>query len=692
MKPTETHPSVRSPLIQDNSKDICNLKGLRSLLNNEGAEFQSIEQSQALNAVMSGKNALVVLPTGGGKTLTYTLPAFIENKRWESPSSLTTFITVVILPLVILKSDQHRRLTEYPLKVKIWDMDTLRLDDNALRLTVQDDVADLVLVGLEVAVSDLFNSWLRSKAAMNKLKRIIIDEAHLLLDQSDFRVLMIKIASIRSTDIMARIPLIAVTATMPPRRTSQLFAFMGMSPEQVITVRACTDRKNLRYNVLKVEKDIKTSLISSVKRFRDKEHLLDGTAKMMIFCPTIVAVADIAKQLEKENIATVVYMGKTLTRQEKEQAWDRFISPTGPFVLVGTHAAGLGADYSNIRHVYIYGACSSLGLFIQLSGRAGRDGKPADVSFVWSEDSLAAYTRDFRCENDQEFAYLASMAKNEDTCIRKILVEHNDGGNYTTCLCFPDSQYCSRCDAQLRNADVQLQALAHQNDAKDVLTNDAWTRTDTLLSDIENYLHALIIHPNVTSAQICITCFLKCDPEGFTHARECGCAAKRHACFKCLQSGHGAKNCPNKLSFQPHLTCYYCALPVDNLQGHNFHFESFGTAEAYSCTSGGKDFIIPVCLALFATESILRWPALRNFFGGDNITFDTYRSWLSSISDQTNGLTNTLHMFKYICYVRAELMANPNINIGDFDDVNDDSGYRHIGKRQKMGDEINKNI
>ena len=138
---------------------------------------------------------------------------------------------------------------------------------------------------------------------------------------------------------------------MPPRRTSQLFAFMGMSPEQVITVRACTDRKNLRYNVLKVEKDIKTSLISSVKRFRDKEHLLDGTAKMMIFCPTIVAVADIAKQLEKENIDTVVYMGKTLTREEKEQAWDRFISPTGPFVLVGTHAAGLGADYSNIRHV-----------------------------------------------------------------------------------------------------------------------------------------------------------------------------------------------------------------------------------------------------------------------------------------------------------------------------------------------------
>ena len=145
---------------------------------------------------MSGKNALVVLPTGGGKTLTYTLPAFIENKRWESPSSLTTFITVVILPLVILKSDQHRRLTEYPLKVKIWDMDNLRLDDNALRLTVQDDVADLVLVGLEVAVSDLFNSWLRSKAAMNKLKRIIIDEAHLLLDQSDFRVSMTKIASI----------------------------------------------------------------------------------------------------------------------------------------------------------------------------------------------------------------------------------------------------------------------------------------------------------------------------------------------------------------------------------------------------------------------------------------------------------------------------------------------------------------
>jgi superfamily II DNA helicase RecQ len=105
-------PSVES------SNAVSYLVSLTSLLKNESAQFNSVEQCTAIQAIMSGKNALVVLPSGGGKTITYTLPAFIENRRHQSQTTPTMSITVLILPLVILKADQHRRLKEYDLKVK----------------------------------------------------------------------------------------------------------------------------------------------------------------------------------------------------------------------------------------------------------------------------------------------------------------------------------------------------------------------------------------------------------------------------------------------------------------------------------------------------------------------------------------------------------------------------------------------
>lgn len=667
----------------ENGNEAFYLINLRRLMKNEKAQFSSIEQATAIKAIMSGKNCLIVLPTGGGKTIAYTLPAFIENRRWESQLTPTTSITVVILPLVILKADQYRRLKECSLKVKIWQLDTLRLDENALRLTIEDDMADLVLVGLEVAVSDIFNCWLRHKAATNKLRRIVIDEAHLLLDQGDFRTNMVKIASIRCTNFLQCIPTIAVTATAPPNRVNQLFARIGAEPQQFITVRGCTDRLNLIYNIVPAGSDAQRTLLAHISSFRDDQYNKDKKARMMVFFTTIAAITDVSKMLKDELIESVVFVGRGLTREQKEQAWDSFISEAGPFVLLGTLAAGIGADYGNIRKVIIYGACADIGLFIQLAGRAGRDGNPAEVAFIYSPATLATYARDFQCENDYDFANLSNLVTSQDRCIRQMLVRFNDGVEYASCPCIPGAQFCSCCTAMLNNNEPSTIDTEREQVN---LTNDAWARTDALLNDVAHQLAILVLQPNVSADNICVHCFLRCNPKGFLHARmppsSNDCTANRHTCFKCLQSGHGARNCPNKLNFQPLITCYYCALPMDNTRGHIFHEETLVPTEAYLCTSGGKDFVVPVCLALYTIPNQLKSSALLKYFGSENVTMDTYRTWLSTISEGTNSISNCLHMFLYICKLRAELMAACSLDLGD--EYNEET---ENVKRRKRGDD-----
>jgi RecQ family ATP-dependent DNA helicase len=311
-------------------------------------------QREAVQAALDGRDSLVVMPTGGGKTLCYQLPALASDA-----------LTVVVSPLIALISDQHRRLVDAGHR-SVMLASNLPAEVNRAAL---DDVASGRAQIVFCAPERFASRALRAALVQRDIGLFVVDEAHCVSEWGhDFRPDYLRLRPV--IDLLGRPPVMACTATATPRVAEEIAARLGL--RDPLLVRRGFDRPNISFDVITLAGD------GAVARKRG--ILLTGLADpsnrpAIVYCGTRKDTEAVAELLVGEGITAAPYhAGMDAAARNRSQ--ERFMDGSVD-VVVATNAFGQGIDKQDIRSVWHWALPSSVEGYYQEAGRAGRDGAPA---------------------------------------------------------------------------------------------------------------------------------------------------------------------------------------------------------------------------------------------------------------------------------------------------------------------------
>ena len=323
------------------------------------------EQERAAAAILEGRDTLVVLPTGYGKSLIYQLPALLLPRP-----------TVVISPLIALMRDQERSLRMRGVPVTRLDS-TLRAETRRQMLTrIGRGGRLVVLTTPETLGADDAQRALR--AARPAL--LCVDEAHCISEWGhDFRPAYLRLGVERQA---LGIPaVLALTATATPRVRDDIRERLRL--RDPLTVSAPPTRGNLRLAAVEASGNLKIEAAGRLIRKLPRPGI--------IYCATTKAVDEIFGALTRAQVPCARYHGG-MTNSERAAAQRRYMKGGGRLVMVATSAFGMGIDKPDIRYILHYQAPGSLEQYVQEAGRAGRDGKPSDCILLFDAADLEIQT------------------------------------------------------------------------------------------------------------------------------------------------------------------------------------------------------------------------------------------------------------------------------------------------------------
>lgn len=320
-------------------------------------------QEEIIRSVVEGKDTLALMPTGGGKSVTFQVPGLAQEG-----------ICLVITPLIALMKDQVNRLNDLEIKsIAIHSGMTAEEIDTALENAVFGDYKFLY-----VSPERISTRIFQSKVTRLNLSLVAIDEAHCISQWGyDFRPSYLKIASLRE-HISDKVPFLALTATATPQVIEDIMNKLAFRGKNVL--RTSFDRKNISYLVRKVE-DKGTYLVKT---------LLKTKGSGIVYVRSRKRCKEVAELLVANGISADFYhAGLTDELRDKKQAsWT--IGETR--VVVATNAFGMGIDKSEVRFVIHWDIPDSIESYFQESGRGGRDGKPAFAVLLYSPADKARLT------------------------------------------------------------------------------------------------------------------------------------------------------------------------------------------------------------------------------------------------------------------------------------------------------------
>jgi len=314
-------------------------------------------QSQAVESVLQAQDTLVVLPTGGGKSICYQVPAL-----------LLPHLTVVISPLISLMKDQVDALTRRGLPATFVNS-SLTASQVADRLArVQRGEFKLLYVAPERF--DFGSTAARLKDLGVSL--LAVDEAHCISEWGhDFRPSYLRIAQVRER--LGWPPVVALTATATPHVRADIVRQLRL--ERAKTIITGFDRRNLHYHVIstRTESDKDAALVRVLR---------DTPGLAVVYASTRRTVERITNVLNDARVAAVAYHAG-LDDAHRREVQDAFMKERVR-VIVATNAFGMGIDKPNVRLVVHYAMPGTLEAYYQEAGRAGRDGEPANCFLLHS--------------------------------------------------------------------------------------------------------------------------------------------------------------------------------------------------------------------------------------------------------------------------------------------------------------------
>ena len=336
-------------------------------------------QEDAVAALLADRDALVLLPTGAGKSLCYQVPAIVRARRGEG-------VTIVISPLIALMNDQVSALAARGVAVAALHS---QCEDAARTETIgrlmRGELA-LLYVSPERAVLDGFKRLLgRARVAM-----IAIDEAHCVSQWGhDFRPEYMRLAELRAVAGLANAPMIALTATATPRVLAEIASALEL--RMPTSIRGDFRRPNLAFEVQEIGGD--QARVAATIDALDRAGLRQrtGPGRAIVYCSTRKKAEEVAASLKQAGFAAGHYhAGRTALARERAQSG---FSIGRMRVLVATNAFGMGVDYSDVRVIVHFQAPGSLEAYYQEAGRAGRDGEPAHCLLLFGAGDLITQRR-----------------------------------------------------------------------------------------------------------------------------------------------------------------------------------------------------------------------------------------------------------------------------------------------------------
>ena len=367
-------------------------------------------QEDIIRHLMDRKDALVLMPTGGGKSICYQLPALLSEGT-----------AVVVSPLISLMKDQVETLCANGIAAGALNSNNDETENASLRRACMEGKLKLLYISPEKLLAEA-NYLLRDM----HISLFAIDEAHCISQWGhDFRPEYTQMDILHQ--LFPQVPIIALTATADKITREDIIKQLHLNQPRIFI--SSFDRPNLSLTVKRgyQQKEKSKAILDFIARHPGESGI--------IYCMSRSKAETVTQMLQKQGIKSAVYHAG-LSPARRDEAQDDFINDRVQ-VVCATIAFGMGIDKSNVRWVIHYNLPKSIESFYQEIGRAGRDGMPSDTLLFYSLADLILLTK-FATDSGQQSINLEKLQRMQqyaeaDICRRRILLSYF--GENTTCDC-----------------------------------------------------------------------------------------------------------------------------------------------------------------------------------------------------------------------------------------------------------------